>query len=1264
MSWPPRIEQKALQTISIQGAHYQLVPIADDGPGAMQRSREQRSQLQRFDSPDLENVAEFEYAKLPPSRRRIRLLKLRSGTTFGHEIFCEIVDADYDDEFHIPTRPKVDHEKKDGADGAGADGPGGEGQPGGDQDKKNHGPGDCKLCRKPKEKKHDAGVEVTKEEKDAKKKMEMEKRYKEVKAREMKYEALSWCWGTDPPDYAIKIDKDGVTYKKRVTKALALALKYLRLPDRERILWVDAICINQDDDNEKNHQVQMMSRIYTRADKVAVWLGEDTDESITAIDFIKNEIIKLHDFDKICSDKKYSDKWRALMMLMQRDWFSRRWVVQEIALASKATIYCGPDEIPWTQFAVAVELFVEVESATHRLSEIMKRDEKFRHVSGWFEHISELGASQLVQATGKVFRAQRMQNRETDGREGKLLDAPKDDTAKSITVNGHAMTIDPLDRRSLLSLEYLVTTMFIFKATEPRDAVYALLAIARDAAPFAKSTTKEGDSSMLTASVMEGFLEEKPFTVDYSRSHSDVCRDFVEFAIKRKSQWDAVQSLDILCRPWALDAPSGGVSIRLAKQAEKDKEKKNDKKKQGGENKKKLRALLPERGEGEPWRILKKKYAGFHIVEVEEEDEKGQKGDLKKEKRWRWEYKYPQMKKEWWKDRTGALWEDDNRSIEEYYNRERVGAVDEDNPAGIPPWRNHPQGWEDVLWYFPLQDKGKTTGKPNDTTIQQANPKIQEHEKHAVDEIVPSWVTRASQAPFSLYYHPGVHVLKTGRANADTLVGQPQDGHRNYSAAQTNPVDLNKLRFRKRQKSGHYSLYIRGFKLAVVEKVLDASQGGNIPRSWLDMAGWTDYTREPPDNFWRTIVADRGKDNRNPPYYYATACQESVRRGGIASGRVNTADLINNERNSIVAEFCRRVQSVIWGRRLFMTSDGTLGLATNVEKGDHICILYGCTVPVILSENQLKASSKETIDDIIKRQNLDDAVEALRSCVQRLEKKLERKARYRKRMEECPGYQELLQEHQKEAIRKEKARYGGGLENDVEPRPEPRPESKPKPKPPAEPPVQGPPEPTIVDEGLKKTHSSGADSGDTGPDPGVQTPNTVEEGDSPPPSVSGKPREKVMGSSVLGSIRRAVTMPSRKGRPATRGGTQAARPEQPATESNSSKGKSLAVTRESSAESSGSKETKTNITNDEPKEIERNGEIGTPKKATTCRRRPAPNHNRSRSRDWARYIEEPTEDKQVFYTFKGETYIHGRMDGEALREKFWRGIKDTLFEIR
>jgi hypothetical protein len=77
-----------------------------------------------------------------------------------------------------------------------------------------------------------------------------------------------------------------------------------------------------------------------------VWLGEGDASSAMAIKFIKDEVLQLQNFDELCDSKEASKKWGALLELMQRKWFSRRWVVQEIALARTATIYCGTDFIP------------------------------------------------------------------------------------------------------------------------------------------------------------------------------------------------------------------------------------------------------------------------------------------------------------------------------------------------------------------------------------------------------------------------------------------------------------------------------------------------------------------------------------------------------------------------------------------------------------------------------------------------------------------------------------------------------------------------------------------------------------------------------------------------------------------------------------------------------------------------------------------------------------------------------------------------------
>lgn len=353
----------------------------------------------------------------------------------------------------------------------------------------------------------------------------------------VKYEALSWSWGSDPQDSRILIRQLDRQTKMRAAPGLVWALKYLTDSNQDRILWVDAICIDQSSVDEKNHQVQMMSQIYSYAEKVCVWLGLQTSYSQTAIKFIKEDILKLHQFDELCSNKANAEKWQSLLRLMQRQWFFRRWVVQEIALAQDAEIYCGPDILAWKDFSVAVELFVEVETATHRLSEVMQKDPRFYHVPGWFEYVSALGASLLVEATGMVFRT---------------YDKPG------------GGTMDPIaQRRPLLSLEYLVSKLSIFRASEPRDAIYALLAIANDGYPAAHATA-ETESLVLIADTLSAYGDQKPFPVNYGHPYNDVCQDFIQFCVARST--DRSRALDILCRPWAPE-PKTNTSIYEIKKA-------------------------------------------------------------------------------------------------------------------------------------------------------------------------------------------------------------------------------------------------------------------------------------------------------------------------------------------------------------------------------------------------------------------------------------------------------------------------------------------------------------------------------------------------------------------------------------------------------------------------------------------------------------------------------------------------------------------------
>jgi len=133
------------------------------------------------------------------------------------------------------------------------------------------------------------------------------------------YEALSYVWGDQNKTLPISIGK----HRFDVTENLHAAL--LRLRDRsfERIIWVDAICINQGNKEEKEKQIQLMARIYSQAYSVVVWLGEEEDDSDQAL-----EAIVRAGNDRSLSFTNDGTVQRAVIKLLQRKWFRRIWVVE------------------------------------------------------------------------------------------------------------------------------------------------------------------------------------------------------------------------------------------------------------------------------------------------------------------------------------------------------------------------------------------------------------------------------------------------------------------------------------------------------------------------------------------------------------------------------------------------------------------------------------------------------------------------------------------------------------------------------------------------------------------------------------------------------------------------------------------------------------------------------------------------------------------------------------------------------------------------
>ena len=96
---------------------------------------------------------------------------------------------------------------------------------------------------------------------------------------------------------------------------------------------------------------------------------------------------------------------------------------------------------------------------------------------------------------------------------------------------------------------------------------------------------------------------------------------------------------------------------------------------------------------------------------------------------------------------------------------------------------------------------------------------------------------------------------------------------------------------------------------------------------------------QPPDAFWRTLVADRGPHGVNPPSLYPRACKAALNQS-VRGGHIGTSTLVHSGKSTVVAKFVRKVQEVIWMRRLIITEHELLGLAPEMlKKRDLICIL-------------------------------------------------------------------------------------------------------------------------------------------------------------------------------------------------------------------------------------------------------------------------------------------------------------------------------------
>ena len=294
---------------------------------------------------------------------------------------------------------------------------------------------------------------------------------------EPRYTALSYVWG-DPSDrLPFVLD----SHRLLITRNLALALQALQLDDEPFVLWIDALCINQNDLKEKSEQVLRMKEIYASASLVIVWLGAATPATDVAMDMFNAYYAKGPSLDltarhtyrfrdeqrqELVEDPKFknfieSDGIPSLLMVMQfllvREWWYRAWVLQEFCVGQEVYFACGNKNLRLAIFdntIMSFKTFLNIWSA-----HVLYTPEQ------WFTTSNKDKSKRLSKTEGATevehamnFLKQRLY---------------------------HQHSLEHKKNRSLLDL---LVTFYVnvrprsqLRSTNPRDKIYSLLGIASDA---------------------------------------------------------------------------------------------------------------------------------------------------------------------------------------------------------------------------------------------------------------------------------------------------------------------------------------------------------------------------------------------------------------------------------------------------------------------------------------------------------------------------------------------------------------------------------------------------------------------------------------------------------------------------------------------------------------------------------------------------------------------------------------------------------------
>ena len=354
------------------------------------------------------------------------------------------------------------------------------------------------------------------------------------------YVALSHVWGPpceedqDPP--LILLDNIAIELRPNLDSAM----RALRILDHDIHVWIDALCINQDDKSETMEQISLMADIYRLSNSVAVWLGDTTSYGKVAFSFA-TWIIKHPDLVVHVAEQHLKVLITAFFDMIRNPWFQRKWVVADFVLAREVNLHYGKNVLPWKIMAGAVYVL------RYRALDLLQL---FLHKNNNADSFLDFLADFRYQAVNE------------------FVDL-RDDMQRKLS--------DPL-HEPRIRLDELVTRTALLNAGVIHDTVYSMISLVSERRLV--SSDVERQSPVLAESQPEivlGLPAKNPFlgssagvplkashppsppprasgyslsgfnwrAVNYNLPAREVCSDFVKYSIRSTRQ------LDIICRPWA-----------------------------------------------------------------------------------------------------------------------------------------------------------------------------------------------------------------------------------------------------------------------------------------------------------------------------------------------------------------------------------------------------------------------------------------------------------------------------------------------------------------------------------------------------------------------------------------------------------------------------------------------------------------------------------------------------------------------------------------